>query len=165
MSTILLSLVLSTVVFSPAGAATPDDVKQVVDFMFGRTASTKYVPPIFDKDLMWSDFDPARAYISKFVKGDCHYTMKHSRSGFLNSNVLSFFERCGVITYATSWSLPVYGDWDQDGVVDFGASVNPAMGFAYYKVDGSVEGAVNQAYWQKKYDDAIAAALRYYGGK
>jgi hypothetical protein len=155
MSTLLLTLVLSTV----AHAATPADVKQVTDFMFGRAPSVHYVKPLWMSN--WAAANTSPVYRIVFVEGGRRYTMQYtSAMGDSFPESLDFWERPNGTRDQSV--LTTYSDSGLDGTIDFGTGPQDNL---YTDMFGKVEGQDNKAYWQKEYDDAIAAALRYYRAK
>lgn len=155
MSAFLLSLVLA----STANAATPADVKAVTDYMFGRVTSAHYVKPLWMSD--WAAADTSPVYRIVFVEGGRRYTMQYSSAmGSSYPASLDFWERPDGTSGQST--LTTYADSGLDGTVNFGTGPKNNL---YSDTFGKVEGEDNKANWQKEYDDAIAAALRYYRAK
>lgn len=164
----ILSLLLS--VAPIAEAATKADVKSALDYMFCRKASVRgCTRPIFKSDWAMSDVSPVHRLV--IVHEGKRYTLQHS-AGYTRSYdqqydppAFEIYER----VEGSKGAYVVYSDDGLNGTVDFGGGGGSRDKSFWDHSEGDpslrdypVEGEEYRAYWQRKYDAAIAAILEYY---
>ena len=153
----LLLAATAVLASSPALAASPADVRAVADMVNDLSV------PVLQRSRSPFRTGGLGGQIV-FVEGGVRYTFYHSgtpiRSRDPNSAWLSMWARPNgskgrAVVETTS-------DNGFDGRVDFGTGGTRAGLFSNNAMHlGDPTGIQNQAYWQRQYDKAIAAAIRY----
>lgn len=143
-------LLIVALLAATAQAASPEDVREVVAMVTdGR------VPSLARHNYKNGD----RSIV--FVHGGRRYTLYHSGPRIDPNDPQSAWLSVWVRNESPSKGVDTFTDFGSDGVVDFGLDGPRLRLFHEGRARTVPEGLNHREYWQKQYDDAIAAALAY----